>query len=238
VETLEPRVLLATVGLDPAFGTNGSVIFGAPNQIDMGMSVVVQGDGKIVVGGFFQREPRQARLTRLLSNGTFDASFGTGGNSELTGMQNPWSLAIAADGAIVAAGDGHNGQIVGAIASTSASGVHQWTKIISLGQADTFYDVKIQGDGRIIAVGSGNGINGTAFMFAALHPNGTLDSTYRGGGAFLDDLVSEDAGGQGLENGMFIISRPDGGHLSVGGRLAARWISPGDGAASRRWGAR
>src|SRR6185295_5553165 len=86
IEMLESRVLLANVGLDPTFGASGLVIFGAPDQIDLGLSITLQPDNKIVVGGFNQvPAQRHARLTRLLPNGAFDPSFGTAGHSELTG---------------------------------------------------------------------------------------------------------------------------------------------------------
>ncbi len=220
LEMLEPRVHFANVGLDPSFGTGGLTTFGVANQLDVALSITLQSDNKIVVGGYNQNGPRQALLTRLLSNGAFDASFGTGGSSQITGMSDPWSLAIGAGGNIISAGAAPNGKANGGISSTSAAGVHQWTQSINLGASETFYDVKFDSGGSIIAVGAGNGINGTAFLFAKVGANGALDANYSGGGAFLDDLVPATNSVDGEENGNRIVPDANGGYLAVGAAIA------------------
>src|SRR5947209_4283459 len=54
LEALADRVLLSTVGLDPAFGLGGGMvsILGQPLSIN---GVAVQPDGKIVAAGFTSR---------------------------------------------------------------------------------------------------------------------------------------------------------------------------------------
>ena len=70
--------------LDPTFGTGGRVttFFGGdgPNG-DEAHSVVVQKDGKLVVGGSTTNldDTTDFGLTRYNSNGTLDSTFGTGG---------------------------------------------------------------------------------------------------------------------------------------------------------------
>ncbi|HEV8604160.1 MAG TPA: delta-60 repeat domain-containing protein [Tepidisphaeraceae bacterium] len=211
---LEPRVLLAGLPLDSTFGTGGMVIWGVPNQIDLGRSITLQPDAKIVVGGWNQvPASRHANLTRLLPNGAFDPSFGTGGSSELPDVQDPYAVTIASTGEIISGGTGHNGfQITGTLSSTSGAGVHQWTQVFTVSSKDTFYDVKVQNSGRIIATGEADG--GSAFLFAALQPNGSFDPSYKGGGRFFEDLDSSAVGN--VAGGFAIVPRADGGYLAAG----------------------
>src|SRR5689334_19895003 len=69
--------------LDPTFGTGGMVttFFGGDGlNGDEAHSVVVQKDGKLVVGGSTTNidDTTDFGLTRYNSNGTLDSTFGTG----------------------------------------------------------------------------------------------------------------------------------------------------------------
>jgi uncharacterized delta-60 repeat protein len=74
-----------TGALDGTFGTSGKVItnYGAVNTDDDARSVVLQTDGKIVVGGSTDGAGTTFAfmLLRYSSAGTLDASFGTGGKA-------------------------------------------------------------------------------------------------------------------------------------------------------------
>ncbi len=77
--------------------------FQAGNNIDSGvLAVVLQQDGKILIGGFFDtyNNISRMRVARLESNGTLDSSFnpGTGAN------QLVWSLAVLSDNTILVGG--------------------------------------------------------------------------------------------------------------------------------------
>ena len=69
---------LATDGtLDPAFGTAGVVLNDPePEGSSIGEAIAVQPDGKILLGGY---AGRAVTVLRLLSNGSADGAFGTGG---------------------------------------------------------------------------------------------------------------------------------------------------------------
>src|SRR5215813_1093746 len=70
--------------LDPTFGTGGTVttFFGGDGlNGDEAHSVVVQKDGKLLVGGSTTNldETKDFALARYNGNGTLDTTFGTGG---------------------------------------------------------------------------------------------------------------------------------------------------------------
>lgn len=76
-----------TGSLDPTFGTNGMlrVDFFAAGQDDIGLELVQQADGKLVVAGraFDASGVRRLALLRLTSDGSLDATFGDGGRVAL-----------------------------------------------------------------------------------------------------------------------------------------------------------
>ncbi len=97
--------------LDTTFGTDGKVFTNfAVNDNDWAYSIAIQADGKIVAGGFTSETPGSAfALARYNTDGSLDTSFGTGG--KVTTEFGPFydeihSIAIQADGKIVAAGSG------------------------------------------------------------------------------------------------------------------------------------
>lgn len=101
------------------FDTSGSplwvTVFGPfqPGSSDQAYSVKIQSDGKIVAGGYgiFPSGETFYTVCRLLSDGTVDTSFGTGGQvyTDLSSSPTPiwlegYSLDIQSDGKIVLGG--------------------------------------------------------------------------------------------------------------------------------------
>jgi uncharacterized delta-60 repeat protein len=85
------------------FGSGGKVTFSVP---DDGKSMAIQADGKILVGGHvgpFMVQGNPA-ITRLLSNGQRDTSFGSSGTSTLAPNGSFRSMVLQPDGKIVGAG--------------------------------------------------------------------------------------------------------------------------------------
>lgn len=96
--------------LDPSFGTDGKVVTDFTGSTDVGLAMVIQPDGKILVGGSTANTDTNGTdygLARYNSEGSLDQTFGTGGKV-LTdvGGQGDFIAAIAlqSDGKIVAAG--------------------------------------------------------------------------------------------------------------------------------------
>ncbi|MGH9286133.1 MAG: delta-60 repeat domain-containing protein, partial [Acidimicrobiales bacterium] len=95
--------------LDPAFGSGGKVVTDVSPSADEGTAgdggraVVVQPDGRIVVGGTSFED---FGLVRYLANGSLDTTFGTGGRvvTDLSPADRLSALALRPDGRIVAGG--------------------------------------------------------------------------------------------------------------------------------------
>ncbi|MDP9172504.1 MAG: hypothetical protein M3O30_01385 [Planctomycetota bacterium] len=100
-----------------AFGIGGLVIesFSAAGLNDLFNAVTVQPDGKVLAAGTTSpagaNEPRLA-VARFNTDGTLDATFGSGGlvntdfNSNATFGQTAWAVGVQSGGKIVAAGAG------------------------------------------------------------------------------------------------------------------------------------
>jgi uncharacterized delta-60 repeat protein len=102
VERLETRTLLSAGALDPTFGNGGLVttpILGSLDSIAQAMAV--QPDGKVVVAG----TSNGSVVTRYNTDGTLDATFGTGGKAP-DPVASASSVAIQSDHKIVIAGSG------------------------------------------------------------------------------------------------------------------------------------
>jgi uncharacterized delta-60 repeat protein len=107
LEALEDRCLLSAGALDPTFGTAGEVT--NPTFSNGASAVVVQADGKIVVGSEMigtNGSPSFA-LARYDPDGSPDTTFGVGGSVQTVvgkGASYIFGLALQSDGKIVAVG--------------------------------------------------------------------------------------------------------------------------------------
>lgn len=138
-------------------------------------SMVVQPDGKIVIGGGFNSvQPNGAPsatmrrgLARLHGDGSLDEGFDPQANG------NVYGLALQADGKILAGGNFTTLQPNGAPSATSRSCVARLLPDGSLDAGfdpragDWVYSVAIQGDGKILIGG----------LFSTLQPNGAPVAT-------------------------------------------------------------
>jgi uncharacterized delta-60 repeat protein len=161
--------------LDNSFGTGGKVMSDFTRD-DAAFSVAVQPDGKIVLAGMSDvARGFGFALVRYNSNGTLDASFGTGGKVTTDfglldqGFSNAYvaSLAVQPDGGFVAAGRVYiNGGFHSGMARYNSDG----TLDASFGTGgkvtadfhgpydyDQFGSVVVQLDGKIVVVVSGLG---------------------------------------------------------------------------------
>jgi uncharacterized delta-60 repeat protein len=104
----------ASGSLDPTFGSGGVQMVSVSGGDDFATSLLVQPDGGILVAGFWSPHfgpysPARPYIARLLPNGSFDASFGSGGKLFLdnnTGSLSPivpTSITLAPDGGILVA---------------------------------------------------------------------------------------------------------------------------------------
>ena len=105
----------ANGSLDTSFGVGGKVLTGFGSSNDSAADALIQPDGKILLIGYangYGGTTADLALARYLSNGSLDASFGTGGKvvtSINAGDDFGVSLALQPDGKIVLTGYGSNG---------------------------------------------------------------------------------------------------------------------------------
>ena len=107
--------------LDATFGSGGLISTTLGSTADEAHGVVVQGNGKIVVGGWSTQGTRKLdfALARYQTNGALDTNFGVSGlvtttlQPSLTSDDIGYALALQSDNQIVVAGSSDNGTASG-----------------------------------------------------------------------------------------------------------------------------
>jgi uncharacterized delta-60 repeat protein len=92
--------------LDDGFGTGGVVTYDG-GDLEVGLAVAIQPDGKIVVAGAYNDGTGAGVLVlRYNPDGSLDGTFGTGGVATYNGalVDSGWAVALQPDGKIVVAG--------------------------------------------------------------------------------------------------------------------------------------
>ncbi|MDF3029305.1 MAG: hypothetical protein K0S23_3612 [Fluviicola sp.] len=152
-------------------------------------TIVIQTDGKIIVAGNFNsfNGISRSRIVRLNTDGTIDLSYviGTG----FTGISSSQvrSIKLQTDGKLVAVGSfsGYNGTARIGIARLNTDGSHDLTFNPSSGFNNTVWDIAIQSDGKIVAVGGFTTYAGQSrSRIARLDSNGTIDASFVVGSGF------------------------------------------------------
>ncbi len=180
--------------LDNTFGTNGIdtlylEVSNNPLQNDEAKSVAIQGDGKIVIGGYSGNAKTDFSMVRFNVDGSTDNSFGLKG-VVLTPIGTGWdvvsSVAIQGNGKIVAAGYTETGYYLygfalaryntdGSLDNTFGTNGIVTTAIENSSQVNS---VAIQSDGKIVVSGWSNDGSHTYFALARYNTNGSLDNTF------------------------------------------------------------
>ena len=152
--------------LDTTFSGDGKRITDFTSHPDVAFAMVLQADGKIVVGGgasLGRSNPTWA-LARYNLDGSLDTTLG--GNGKVTtdftrGDDDAYSLALQADGKIVAAGQSGGSNPKFALARYNSDGSLDATfgadgKVTTdfTPGYDSAYSVAIQADGMIVAAGT------------------------------------------------------------------------------------
>lgn len=190
--------------LDTEFGTGGKVTTDFFGEDDRILSLLIQPDGRIVVGGYvgkrdnFFRSLSTYAIVRYNSDGNLDVGFGSGGKV-LGDFNKPdafGDIGIQADGKIVMTG--------GTLLSTGESG-YAVRRYNTDGTIDTTFGsdgmavspnilgttaLVIQGDGRVVVGGTSVNITGfyLEFTLERYNTNGSLDTTFGNGGKATTDF--------------------------------------------------
>jgi uncharacterized delta-60 repeat protein len=177
-------------------------------------AIVVQSDGKIIVGGSFTtyNGTTSNGIIRLNTDGSIDDSFniGSGFNNFIT------RTAIQQDGKILVVGNftSYNGTTSNYIIRLNSDGSIDNSFNIGTGFAPEFYTpqvVSIQADGKILVGGYFETYNGTSSRgIIRLNPDGSIDSTFNTGTGFKEvDGSSEYVGAISIQSDGKIIAGGD-----------------------------
>jgi uncharacterized delta-60 repeat protein len=203
--------------LDTTFGNSGKVIQPIGPANDIGRSLAIQLDGKILLGGYCNnRKNDDFCITRFNSNGTLDTTFGNRGKViQPIGSYDDYgySLAIQPDGKILLGGRCSNGRNDDfCIARFYLNGTLDTTfgnrgKVIQpIGSYDDYgYSLAIQPDGKILLGGYCNNRGNIDFCITCFKSDGTLDNISFGTGS----KVIQDIGSN-IEYGYSLAIQPDG----------------------------
>ena len=184
---------------------------------EVGNSVAVQSDGKIVVAGGTGND---FALVRYNTNGTLDTSFS--GDGKLTtdintgSSDNGLSVGIQSDGKIVLAGKSNGDFAVvryntdGSL-DTSFSGDGKLTT--DFGGTDAARSMTIQSDGKIVVAGASNG----DIAVVRYNSNGTLDTSFSGDGKLTTDFGGTDTGNSVTvqSDGKIVVAGDSNGDFAV-----------------------
>jgi uncharacterized delta-60 repeat protein len=168
--------------------------------------IKIQSDGKIVVAGYSETASITSfALARYNPDGSLDTSFGIGGKTTTSIEGNNEyanSLVIQSDGKIIAAGYSLNQtgtrndndfalvryNTNGSLDTSFGTGGKVTTAIGS--GYDNINTIAIQGDGKIVAAGYSDNINGiyTDFALVRYNTNGSLDTSFGTGGKVTNEI--------------------------------------------------
>ncbi|MES2128830.1 MAG: hypothetical protein V4463_16295 [Pseudomonadota bacterium] len=183
--------LNADGSLDTSFNGTGKLLLPMGSNNDFCNSLLVQADGKMVLGGSAYVDGHgDFGVARLNADGTLDSSFGNGGKLILSvGVDDTVNRVIAqADGKLLVVGYTQNGSDSDGIVlrlnangslDTSFANNGKFTLAITPG-SDILSDVHLQSDGKIVLAGTTGGSHGEDSDLAVLRLNadGSPDATF------------------------------------------------------------
>ncbi|WP_187774890.1 MBL fold metallo-hydrolase [Pedobacter sp. BS3] len=149
------------------------------------LKVALQSDGKILAAGSFTTANgvSSSGIVRLNTNGSRDNTFsvGSGFNVNDGGIGNRpvRDIALQSDGKIIVAGEftSYNGTSVNRLVRLNTDGSIDNTFTSKIKFDDVVYGVKVQPDGKILAVGAFSTCNSehASYKIARINTDGTLD---------------------------------------------------------------
>jgi uncharacterized delta-60 repeat protein len=233
------------VVLDPFFGAASDVL----TTIALHQAGDLGADDRIVIGGYtFGRNC--ALLARLTADGAVDATLGAGGRVVVsaantggvrTGMSYLASARLAADGKILALGEGGDRGMAlmrfagnGAFDTTFGNDGRSLIKFSGVSDEDIPAALALQGNGRIVAAGyATNRSTGAAhkdFFVGRWLPNGAVDTAFGDGHG---SRVAQVAVG---EDEAFAVAVEVSGNILAGGYSTRPNDAPRDYALLRLFG--
>jgi uncharacterized delta-60 repeat protein len=188
-----PLFSLAQDGtLDNSFGINndGISITDVVNSDDIGRSLVIQPDGKILLAGYsYNGTNNDFSLVRYNPNGLLDNTFDNDGkvNTSVGSAEDKaFSVALQNDGKILVAGYSHNGTDYDfAIVRYNVNGSIDSTfdidgKVITTNSNsdDRAFAIKLQSDGKIVVAGISTYSSNNEYVLIRYNTSGSIDTTF------------------------------------------------------------
>ena len=197
---------IARLNSDGSLDTAFAVGAAADNAV---ISIALQPDGKILIGGSFANydgAPR-ASIARLNADGSLDTTFNPGtGATDATLPGEVDAILVQSDGKIIIGGsfNFYNGVARKGLARVNANGSLD-TSFVPGDFNGAVFDVALDSDGKVLVGGRFSTVGGTARKgVARLNSNGSLDSSFdpgTGANIVLDLAVRPD--GKILIGGAF-----------------------------------
>lgn len=206
--------------LDTGFGDNGKVAVDLGSYGDQANAVLVQPDGKILVGGSTSNTiDLDFMVFRLRADGSFDTEFNIDGTvSTAVGSHDDevFALALQEDGKILAAGySSNNGSRDFAVARYNIDGsldrkfgLEGMVVTAVSDSDDEITGIAVQPDGKILMTGTALGDEGRVVVLSRYQSNGTPDHTFADEG-FTLSAVGTDARAESLlltEEGRILVA--------------------------------
>lgn len=188
--------------LDSGYGSGGYTRLDVPGQLLSASSTVQQADGKLLIGGWGNT---QVFIAQFGANGGLDPVYGlnTGYLSREWGVDDALnSLSLLASGAVLAAGTGNSGMVMGSYTSSGSNNTifnpgPTTTKTVQLSDdPEASLASAVLPDGRFALAGRAS-TTGLDFRYAVARflPDGTFDPSFAGGAGFvLTPAPIEDSG--------------------------------------------
>jgi len=193
-------ISVVSVNNAPTFFVGDGIVTNFPSSVgDYAADVLLQADDKlIVVGVANDGAGQEVALTRFLSDGTVDTTFGTGGRvtNAFGSTDNVQAGALQGDGKILVAGYTNSESFIarfnadGSI-DTSFDGDGFASFNLAASSIDSFEDILVQDDGKIVAVGYANNTNEETTV-VRLNSNGSLDTSFNTTGTHILSIGSGD----------------------------------------------
>jgi uncharacterized delta-60 repeat protein len=177
-------------------------------------AVVVQPDGKILIGGRFNNYNGTAinGIARLNSDGSLDTSFNPGSGADDVVR----AVALQPDGKVIIGGDfnNYNGVARARIARLNADGSPDTSFNPGSGVDNSITALALQPDGKIFIAGDFTNYNGTSrSRIARLNSDGSLDTSFNPGSGV----------GVGIGGSVHALALQPDGKLFIGGGAIASY---------------
>ena len=188
--------LKADGSVDTAFGMGGTAQITHPTYDIAGQNMLVQSDGKILIGGdlTYNQFNHTFAIGRLNADGSVDTTFGNNGLFVLeyySGMSQPSGMALDASGNILLTGARDAGNSGLAVLRVTPQGQRDDTfqdpvtlspGVVQIdvmpGKYEVATDVLVQADGKMIVTGYGGGWPTESIIAIRLNADGSLDSSF------------------------------------------------------------